>query len=83
MVQESLKEPVDPVCGMKVDPISADHEFAYKGRSYYFCAEQCKEAFEKNPGKYQRPKGYFGRFLARPAKTKEEHFGRGGPSCCH
>jgi YHS domain-containing protein len=83
MVQQSHRATVDPVCGMRVDPMSADHEFTYKGRSYHFCAEQCKEAFEKNPGKYIKPKGPFGRFLARLAKTNEKTFGRGGPSCCH
>ena len=24
----------------------------YKGQRYYFCSEDCKNEFEKNPGKY-------------------------------
>jgi YHS domain-containing protein len=83
MDYRSDKATVDPVCGMSVDVISSDHEITYKGRSYHFCAEQCKKAFEKNPGKYTKPKGRFGRFLERLAKTNEKTFGKGGPSCCH
>ena len=41
---------VDPVCGMKVsnDLLKADHQ----GESYFFCAEHCKQQFEKNPEAY-------------------------------
>ena len=41
---------VDPVCGMKAsnDLLKADHQ----GESYFFCAEHCKQQFEKNPEAY-------------------------------
>jgi RND family efflux transporter MFP subunit len=44
---------VDPVCGMTVDPkapkaIRTEHG----GKTYYFCSEHCRKAFEANPGKY-------------------------------
>ena len=42
----------DPVCGMEVDEKKAVARTSYKGRTYYFCAEACKRAFEKNPEKY-------------------------------
>ena len=42
---------VDPVCGMMVDPKTAE-KAVYKGRTYYFCARSEKEEFEKNPEKY-------------------------------
>lgn len=42
----------DPVCGMKVDPKQAAAQTKYNSKVYYFCAEGCKEAFEKNPEKY-------------------------------
>ncbi len=42
----------DPVCGMDVDPKSAAAQSDYKGKTYYFCAEGCKKAFEKEPEKY-------------------------------
>jgi YHS domain-containing protein len=27
---------------------------SYQGRTYYFCADDCKKAFEKAPAKYAR-----------------------------
>jgi YHS domain-containing protein len=42
----------DPVCGMKVKKVEAPAVFDYKGKRYYFCAEACKERFEKEPEKY-------------------------------
>ena len=83
MAHQTSKTTLDPVCGMSVDVASAVHELTYKGRNYYFCADQCKKAFEKNPGKYTKPKGPFGRFLERLAKSNEKTFGKSGPSCCH
>ena len=29
---------IDPVCGMTVDPKTAEHKAEYKGVTYYFCA---------------------------------------------
>lgn len=45
---------VDPVCGMEVDPKTADKSL-YKGKTYYFCARTEKEAFDKAPEKYLKP----------------------------
>lgn len=42
----------DPVCGMEVDENTAKHKTKHMGKTYYFCAAGCKEAFEKNPNKY-------------------------------
>lgn len=42
----------DPVCGMEVSPKTAIEEFVYQGKSYYFCAGICREAFEADPEKY-------------------------------
>ena len=41
--------PYDPVCGKKVNK---EIEFAYEGKKYYFCSEECMKEFIKNPGKY-------------------------------
>lgn len=40
----------DPVCGMEVrdDKIESTH----LGRTFHFCSEHCKEAFNRDPGKY-------------------------------
>ncbi len=42
----------DLVCGMSVDEEKAEHKLDYKGKTYYFCAAGCKEAFEKDPEGY-------------------------------
>ena len=42
----------DPVCRMEVDEKKAKYKTTYMGKTYYFCALGCKEAFEKNPMKY-------------------------------
>lgn len=39
----------DPVCGMRsAGKITMD----YKGKTYAFCSDHCKERFEKNPEAY-------------------------------
>lgn len=56
--QESAKKPakpeakvVDPVCGMAVDPKTAEKS-VYKGKTYYFCSRSEKQQFDKTPEKY-------------------------------
>ncbi|MCW8806828.1 MAG: heavy metal translocating P-type ATPase [Rhodanobacter sp.] len=43
---------VDPVCGMKVDPLQARHQAGHEGHTYYFCAARCREKFLLDPVKY-------------------------------
>lgn len=42
----------NPVYGMEVDEKKAKHKTMHMGKTYYFCAAGCKEAFEKNPHKH-------------------------------
>jgi len=42
----------DPVCGMNVDEKSAKFKSEHMGKTYYFCSQMCKAAFDKNPMKY-------------------------------
>ena len=45
----------DPICGMDVDPkeaAAAGLKSEYKGTTYYFCSDQCKKTFDKEPAKY-------------------------------
>jgi RND family efflux transporter MFP subunit len=45
----------DPVCGMEVDQkraAAAGRKSEYKGTTYYFCADDCKHDFDKEPAKY-------------------------------
>jgi membrane fusion protein, copper/silver efflux system len=54
--KRSTKQPMvvkDLVCGMDVDPKSPHTlKTQYKGETYYFCSEMCKNSFETNPVKY-------------------------------
>ncbi len=76
--------PVDPVCGMAVDPASPAATFRYEGTTYYFCAEECRKAFEAAPATYlkragKKPTGIWQRYLHRLNKAT----GGRPPSCCH
>ncbi len=42
----------DPVCGMKVDPHTAQHRASHGGQSYYFCSAKCREKFVAHPDEY-------------------------------
>jgi len=41
--------PVDPVCGMTVEPEEAAGRSEHKGSTYYFCNVRCKERFDADP----------------------------------
>ena len=52
-VQSEKAEPVkDPVCGMEVIDIKKAPSEEYKGKTYYFCSENCKKTFKKSPKSY-------------------------------
>ena len=40
---------IDPVCKMEVDEKSVVVTSEYKGQTYYFCAQDCKKAFDAEP----------------------------------
>jgi YHS domain-containing protein len=42
----------DLVCGMSVTKAGAKYTTDYKGTTYYFCSQGCKDAFSKNPDQY-------------------------------
>lgn len=42
----------DPVCGMIISRLTAPETSWYNGKTYYFCADACREKFEANPKKY-------------------------------
>ena len=42
----------DPVCGMSVDPHTAEHRSQHAGKSWYFCSSRCQSKFEDDPEKY-------------------------------
>ena len=64
----------DPVCIMQVQHGNNNLMFTYKMRTYYFCSEACRRAFEADPDKYLNPtprkrKGWWGRYLDRLEKA--------------
>ena len=42
----------DVVCGMQVDPAQAAGSSQYKGKTYYFCSNDCKAKFDVNPSQW-------------------------------
>lgn len=60
---------IDPVCYMEVKKMDGTPSIMHNFRTYYFCAESCRNAFEKNPEKYLNPKskrkGLWVRYLER------------------
>ncbi|MGV8856814.1 MAG: heavy metal translocating P-type ATPase [Devosia sp.] len=46
----------DPVCGMSVDPATAEHHAEQKGETYYFCSAGCHRRFVDDPARYPKNK---------------------------
>jgi xanthine dehydrogenase accessory factor len=44
----------DQVCGMTVDPLTAQHKAEYIDTTYWFCSAGCQAEFEKEPARYLR-----------------------------
>lgn len=42
----------DPVCGMSVDPHTAEHRSKHDGKTHYFCSARCQSKFDESPEKY-------------------------------
>ena len=70
----------DPVCGMSVDPATAEERVEYEGDTYYFCSGGCRAAFEKDPARYAaRPVAVLAGHGASDAEiTNEAHLEQGG-----
>ena len=62
---------IDPVCGMAVDPAATEISTVQDGKTYYFCASACRDAFKADPSKYLKPKrkGIWGRYMDRLQKA--------------
>ena len=42
----------DPVCGMRVSRLTAIAEAVHERKVYYFCANECRDAFLSDPARY-------------------------------
>ena len=65
------KPAVDPVCGMDVTSGANEISATFEGKTYYFCADGCRQRFNKEPCKYLVPrrKGIWGRYMDRLQKA--------------
>ena len=48
---------VDPVCGMRVDPLHAADHREYMSTDIYFCCVGCAEQFDRDPARYSPATG--------------------------
>lgn len=46
------EEVKDPVCGMALDKDKAGATSEHMGKTFYFCAQACKEKFDQEPMRY-------------------------------
>ncbi len=42
----------DPVCGMMIRPSEAAATVEHKGKTYYFCSQDCASSFKDDPDTY-------------------------------
>lgn len=59
----------DPVCGMTIDSAGAKSA-VHAGRVYFFCSQDCRDKFERNPTAYEKASDI-------PSHQAEAHHG-----CC-
>ena len=43
---------IDPICGMKIDPVTAAPTRDHDGTTYYFCNKGCAKESESDPERY-------------------------------
>ena len=49
---DQAKTATDPVCGMKVDPLTTPHHAEHGGEHFHFCSAGCRTKFVAEPAKY-------------------------------
>ena len=42
----------DPVCGMRVDERESEFRTLFAGKKYFFCSDECSQAFQADPDEY-------------------------------
>ncbi len=43
---------VDPVCGMRVDPLATAHHAEHAGQAFHFCSAGCRAKFATEPDRF-------------------------------
>jgi len=54
--QQGEETVVCPVSGKEIKKAEVEVSYEYKGKTYYFCCENCKEKFIENPEKHTQKK---------------------------
>lgn len=71
----------DPVCKSVLRPEEVKKGCSYKGKSYEFCCDDCRDQFRRDPEKYIG-RNFWQRFLYRLAESNAEEF-KGENLSCH
>lgn len=50
----------DPVCGMELNREEVNERADYRGRTYYFCSDNCRNKFDADPAQYASAAGQGG-----------------------
>jgi Cu+-exporting ATPase len=50
--QPTQRQVRDPVCGMIISADEAAGKIDHSDHTHYFCSDQCRREFEKDPKKY-------------------------------
>ncbi len=65
----------DPICGMEV-VVSVASKAArvseYHGKKYYFCADECKQQFDRDPNRYVEKTSGSGNPAVTPGQTEQQ-----------
>lgn len=49
---QALTKSADPVCGKELEATTAAASVIHEGKTFYFCSQECKAAFEKDTAKF-------------------------------
>jgi len=63
---------IDPVCGMEVDEVRAKSpgkKQLVQRKTYFFCAAECKEQFDKDPGQFSEKLPAYRRMQLEPTQA--------------
>lgn len=71
----------DPICGMDIDEKDVNVMLHLHHETFYFCSEECKEAFEKEIGLLKSDERIWNRFLTWLAHGGGKAFGGKPPKC--
>jgi P-type Cu+ transporter len=55
LIEAKKTQAKDPVCGMSVDPATAEYRLEHDGATVYFCSAGCREKFVADPARYLKP----------------------------